>query len=94
MARGKAVTAKSFPSISQSELPEGRKGKHHEVVGRLIKDLMQLKEGRALKIPISELPDTKANVRSALSRAAKQKQLDVVTSSDDQYFYVWNRTKE
>jgi len=83
----------SFKSISQDDLPEGRKGKHHAIVAQLLKDLGELKDGRALKIPISELPDTKANIRSALNRASKQKRLDIATSSDVLYFYVWNRTK-
>jgi len=35
------------------------------------------------------LPDTKANVRSALSRASQKRGLDVSTSSDDKHFYMW-----
>jgi hypothetical protein len=81
---------KSFKSVSQDDLPVGRKGKHHEIVAQLLKDLSNLKDGRTLKIPLAELPDTKANIRSALSRAAKQRRLTVATSSDELYFYVWN----
>jgi hypothetical protein len=84
---------KPFGSISRDDLPSGRKGKHHEVIARILNDLSQLKDGRALKIPISELPDIMPNIRSALSRAAKQKRLNVTTSSDEHYFYVWNGNK-
>jgi hypothetical protein len=79
-----------FKSISRDDLPEGRKGKHHGIVAQLLTSLEELKDGRALKIPLSELPDTKANIRSALSRASKQKKLNVATSSDETHFYVWN----
>src|SRR4051812_29296226 len=70
-----------------------RKGKHHLVVAQLIKDLAELKDGRALKIPFTDLPDTKANIRSALSRAAKQSGLTVLTSSDNLYLYIWNQPR-
>jgi hypothetical protein len=78
-----------FPSISQSDLPIGRKGKHFDIVTELLSQLEGLDEGRALKIPITELPDTKANIRAALSRACKQKSIDIATSSDDQFLYLW-----
>jgi hypothetical protein len=81
----------NFKSISQDDLPEGRNGKHKEVVLQLLSDLEQLKPGQALKIPLSQLPDTKENIRSALNRATRIKGLDVATSSDAEHFYVWSR---
>ncbi len=78
-----------FESISQNDLPEGRKGKHHSIVAQVLHDIDELEVGRALKIPISQLPDTKANIRSALNRTSKQKSLEIATSSDDEYLYVW-----
>jgi hypothetical protein len=55
----------------------------------LLNDISQLKESAALKIPLSELPDTKENVRAALSRASRQKGIDIATSSDNDFLYVW-----
>jgi hypothetical protein len=78
-----------FKNISQGDLPQGRKGKHHEIVAQLLYDIEALELGRALKIPISELSDSLANVRSALNRASKQKGLEIETSTDDDHFYVW-----
>jgi len=52
-----------------------------------------LSPGSALKIPLSELPDTKENIRSALSRAASQKKLAIATSSNEEFLYVW-KTEE
>ncbi len=78
-----------FESISQTDLPQGRNGKHKVVVVQVLGDLDRLQPGQALKIPLSKLPDTKANIRSALNRAATLKGIDVATSSDAEYLYVW-----
>jgi hypothetical protein len=78
-----------FKSISQIDLPHGRNGKHKKIVLELLSDLAQLKGGHALKIPLSELPDTKANIRSALNRVTRQKGIELATSSDAEFFYVW-----
>jgi hypothetical protein len=60
-----------FLSIAQSDLPKGRNGKYKRIVLRLVSEIENLKHGRALKIPLDELPDTKANIRSALNRATR-----------------------
>ena len=80
-----------FKSVLQSDVPKGRDGKHKQIILRLLDDIGQLSEGSALKIPFSELPDTKENIRSALSRAARQKNIDLATSSDSEFLYVWKR---
>ena len=82
-------TPMKFKSISQVDLPQGRNGKHKAIVTQLLRDLDQLRPGQALKIPLTELPDTKENIRSALNRATRIKGLDVATSSDNDHFYVW-----
>lgn len=79
----------NFKSISQTELPQGRNGKHKTIVRELLSDIDRLQRGQALKIPLSELPDTKENIRSALNRVTRQKGIDVATSSDGEHFYVW-----
>lgn len=78
-----------FESVFQVDVPKGRDGKHKQIVLRLLKDVEQLRQGMALKVPLSQLPDTKENIRSALSRAARQKQIGVATSSNDEFLYVW-----
>lgn len=78
-----------FESILQINVPKGRDGKHKHIVNQLMEGIDRLKKGSALKIPLAELPDTKENIRSALSRATKQRRLEIATSSDDQFLYVW-----
>jgi hypothetical protein len=78
-----------FESVLQVDVPKGRDGKHKNIITRLLGDIAKLDEGAALKIPLSQLPDTKENIRSALSRAARQANLNLATSSNNEFLYVW-----
>jgi hypothetical protein len=79
----------SFESIPQLEVPKGRDGKHKKIVTQLLNDIDHLEAGSALKVPLSALPDTKENIRAALNRATRQKDIEVATSSDADFLYVW-----
>ena len=85
----KATPSMKFQSILQHDVPKERDGKHKQIVTQLLSDIEQLAEGSALKIPLSALPDSKENIRSALNRATRQKGIEVVTSSDAEFLYVW-----
>jgi hypothetical protein len=78
-----------FESVSQADVPKGREGKHKRIITQLLSDIAQLKVGSALKVPLADLPDTKENIRSALSRAAAQRNLHIATSSNDEFLFVW-----
>jgi hypothetical protein len=82
-----------FESVLQVNVPKGRDGKHKKIITQLLSDIAQLSAGQALKIPLEELPDTKQNVRSALSRAATQQGLSLATSSNEEFLYVWKTEK-
>jgi hypothetical protein len=90
---GKAARAPQFESILQADVPKGRDGKHKQVIVQLLEGIEQLRIGSALKIPLADLPDTKENIRSALSRATRQKGMDVATASDAEFLYVWRNGK-
>jgi hypothetical protein len=79
----------NFQSILQLDVPKGRDGKHKRIVTRLLGDIDQLVAGTALKIPLSALPDSKENIRSALNRATNSRGMEVATSSDADYLYIW-----
>jgi hypothetical protein len=83
-----------FNSVLQAEVPKGRDGKHKEIVTQLLSDIGQLDSGSALKIPLADLPDSKENIRAALSRAANQKNLHISTSSNDEFLYVWKTSQD
>ena len=78
-----------FESVSQADVPKGRDGKHKQIITQLLSDIEQLKVGSALKVPLADLPDSKENIRSALSRAAAQRNLHIATSSNDEFLFVW-----
>src|SRR5580704_1911715 len=82
-------TPMRFESMRQTDVPKGRDGKHKVIIEQLLNDLSQLEDGDALKIPLSALPDTKENIRSALSRATRLKGMETATASDDDFLYVW-----
>lgn len=81
---------RNFKTANRSTVPTGRNGKHKTIVTEILNDLEQLEAGRCLKIPLSELPDTKVNIRSALNRATRKMEKSVATATDDEFLYVWN----
>ena len=83
------VTLASFESIRQADVPKGRDGKHKRIITRLLSDIDQLKSGTALKIPLEALPDSKENIRAALNRATNLRGINVATSSDAEFLYIW-----
>jgi DNA helicase TIP49 (TBP-interacting protein) len=79
-----------FKTMMQLDVPQGRHGKHKEIVATILKDLDNLKAGSALKVPLADLAESKEKVRSALNRATRQTGRNVATASDDTFLYVWN----
>ena len=82
-----------FQAILQHEVPKGRDGKHKRIVTRLLSDIARLQPRTALKVPLTALPDSKENIRSALNRASHQKGIEVATSSDAEFLYIWKVEK-
>ena len=83
----------NFKTMSQVNVPQGRNGKHKEVVTKILSDLDQLAEGIALKVPLAELAESKEKVRSALNRAVHKGGRSVATASDADFLYVWNEAE-
>jgi hypothetical protein len=76
--------------VNRSDVPQGRKGKHRKAVKDILADLSKLDAEQAIKIPLSGLNGEKMqNLRSALNRVTREKNIPVVTSSDEKYLYVW-----
>jgi hypothetical protein len=79
-----------FKSMVQADVPQGRNGKHKQIVTTILKDLDSLKAGSAIKVPLSDLAESKEKVRSALNRATRKSARKVATASDATFLYVWN----
>jgi hypothetical protein len=84
-------TPMNFKTLPQLDVPQGRNGKHKQIVAQILSDLDQVPDGTALKVPLSELAESKEKVRSALNRAIHKSARNVATASDTEFLYVWNQ---
>lgn len=81
-----------FESINRSDVPRTRKGKHHDIIEQILKEVPTLRAKKALRIPRSALGSAKLeHIRAALTRASTRLEVNLATSSDDRYFYVWRQ---
>ncbi len=79
-----------YTAVERSDVPQGRKGKHRKAVADILSDLSKLQPQQAVKIPLDSLNGEKMqNLRSALNRVTREKNIPVETSSDEKYLYVW-----
>jgi len=84
----------NFKTMAQADVPQGRNGKHKQIVTQILSDLDQVKEGSALKVPLAQLAESKEKVRSALNRATRKAGLRVATATDTNFLYVWNEIEQ
>lgn len=81
-----------YGTVSLDDVPKGRRGKHFAIIQSIMQDLGTLPKGSALKIPLNSLKGQKlVNVRSAVNRATRARNLHVATSTDSDFFYVWRK---
>jgi hypothetical protein len=90
MSPGTDKAPAHFKTMAQASVPQGRKGKHRQIISIILKDLDKLKDGSAIKVPLAELAESKEKVRSALNRATRKAGRTVATASDGSFLYVWN----
>lgn len=83
-----------FKTMAQADVPQGRNGKHKEIVTKILSDLEQTKDGVAIKVPLADLAESKEKVRSALNRAIHKTRRNIATASDADFLYVWNEVRE
>jgi len=79
-----------FKTMVQTDVPQGRNGKHKQIITTILEDLDRLKGDSALKVPLAGLAESKEKVRSALNRATRKGGRKVATASDAVFLYVWN----
>ena len=79
-----------YESMNRADVPQGRKGKHRKAVADILADLSKLKVQQAVKVPLNTLNGEKMqNLRSALNRVTRERNIAVETSSDENYLYIW-----
>ena len=87
--------ALNFASVLQVDVPQGRHGKHRDLVSRILADLERTTADAAVRIPLIGLYGEKMqNVRSALNRVTRAKGIDVATAADEKYLYVWRKATQ
>jgi hypothetical protein len=90
MGNRKKAAPMHFKTMVQTDVPQGRNGKHKLIITTILKDLDQLQGDSALKVPLNDLVASKERVRSALSRAARKGGRKVATAADADFLYIWN----
>ena len=90
MSNSKDFKLRKFATTARVNVPTGRNGKHKSIVTEILNNLTDLAEGQALKIPLSDLPDNKVNIRSALNRSTHKLRKPVATATDEKFLYIWN----
>jgi hypothetical protein len=84
-----------YRQVDIATLKTGRHGKHHDLVNGIVQELMTLKPGSALEIPLADVGGIGlANLRSAVHRAAASNNLNIETVADNEKFYVWNASSK
>lgn len=89
-----AKSTPHFRTMIQADVPQGRNGKHKQIITEILADLDELKAGSAMKVPLAALVESKEKVRSALNRATRKGGRKVATATDSDFLYVWNVAEE
>jgi hypothetical protein len=87
-------TSLNYDRVVLANVRRNRRGKHHDLIQGIFKDLESLPAGSAIKIPLSEVDGiTLANLRSAVHRASTSRNQEIETLSDEENFYIWKGAK-
>jgi hypothetical protein len=87
-------TDPKYRQVKLSSLRKGRRGKHHDLVKRILQELETVPAGSALQVPLADVVIGLANVRSAVHRGATAKGLEIETLADEQNFYVFKKAAD
>ncbi len=87
-------TGLNYERVILANVRRNRRGKHHDLIQGIFRDLETLPVGSAIKLPLAEVDGiTLANLRSAVHRASTARGLDIETLSDEANFYIWKGAK-
>jgi hypothetical protein len=81
-----------YRQLAVADLHRGRRGKHHDLLQGIVRELKAAPSGSALEIPLAEVGGIGlANLRSAVHRASTAESLAIETLADEKNFYVWKK---
>jgi hypothetical protein len=81
-----------FPAVPLAQANQ-RAGKHSRIVSEILSDIGKLDDFSAIKIDLAEFGKKKADLRAAIHRAARKQNLEIATTSDDKYLYVFRSSQ-
>jgi hypothetical protein len=85
-----AQPALKYRRVDVANLKTGRRGKHHDLVQGILRELDMAAPASALEIPLADVGEIGlANLRSAVHRASTSAGLSIQTLADEKNFYVW-----
>jgi hypothetical protein len=91
MAKSTAPPPLHYRQVKVNALDKGRRGKHHDLVVGILRQLETLGAGAAMEIPLESVGTGLANLRSAVYRASASQGLEIVTQADEKNFYLWKK---
>ena len=88
--KSKAPAGLKYRRVEVAGIKKGRRGKHHDLVEGILRELKTLPAGSAMKIPFADVGGIGLpNLRSAVHRAATSEALPIETLADETNLYVW-----
>jgi hypothetical protein len=89
--RRQEAPSSHFPSVPLAEAVESRTSRHAKIVSQILSDVEKLDEYSAIKVNLFDSGEKKADLRSALHRAAKKSNVILATTSDEKHLYVFRK---
>jgi hypothetical protein len=91
MSKAKTKPMLKYRQVEVDALKKGRRGKHHNLVVGIFRELETLSSGSAMEVPLDDVGIGVANLRSAVHRASISLGLEIGTLADEKNFYVWKK---
>jgi hypothetical protein len=91
MTKSTAPPTLQYRQVKVDALNRGRRGKHHDLVVGIFRELEILPRGSAMEVPLEGIDTGLANLRSAVHRASLSKGLEIGTLADEKNFYLWKK---
>jgi len=85
-SKQKNLSDLKYRRVEVADLDKGRKGKHHDLVQGILRELEVLSEGAAMEIPLADVGGIGlANLRSAVHRASTAQGIQATASLNEGY---------
>ena len=85
-------TPLKYRRVQIEGLNRNRRGKHHDLVDGICRELESLPAGAALAVPLSDVAGIGvAKLRSAVHRGAASRNITIETLADNENLYVWGK---